>query len=130
VHHVIPKAGPIVALAKKICPDFDVNSADNLIALPGDSSKATHTGAGFGKTPHLGGHSAYSEAVRYALKVAVRFKNRGLSGCAKLKALQAAFRTQLESGNLTMYGNQHPSGSTKAVQSEWEDAIRNGIRGR
>jgi hypothetical protein len=129
VHHIIPKDKETVALAKKICPDFDVHSADNLIALPKDSSKATHTGAGFGKTPHFGNHSAYSEAARYALNVAARFKKGGLAGCAKLKALQATLRSQLESGKLTMYGKHHSSGNTDVVQSEWENAIHNGIRG-
>ncbi|MEN8282661.1 hypothetical protein [Acinetobacter gerneri] len=32
VHHIIPRA--LVGKAKAICPSFDLDGADNLIALP------------------------------------------------------------------------------------------------
>ncbi|MDF3086584.1 hypothetical protein KPB01_38395 [Burkholderia sola] len=84
-------------------------------------------GEGFGKTTHQGYHRGYSEAATAAMAVAARFKKSGLSGCAKLKAIQGVLKKQLETGSLTMYGNQHPSG-VDGVQSDWERSIRDGIR--
>jgi uncharacterized protein RhaS with RHS repeats len=127
VHHVIPKSASSVAAAKKLCPNFDVHSEGNLIALPKDASVTPIDKPGFGKTTHFGYHAGYSAAAERAMAVANRLKMPGVSGCAKLLAIQGALRAQLAKGGQTMYGNQHPNG-VPGVTTDWENSIRNQVR--
>ena len=129
VHHIIPKSKSSVAAVKKLCPNFDVHSESNLIALPTDSSITVPPGRGFGKTTHKGYHSGYSEAAEKAMAVAARFKKSGVTNCEKLRVIQSALRSQLESGGQTMYGNQHPNG-VPGVMMDWVNSIRNHVRSK
>ncbi|MDQ0072466.1 RHS repeat-associated protein [Variovorax boronicumulans] len=127
VHHIIPKDGTTVALAKKLCPQFDVDDESNLIALPKDNTVAARSGPGFGKTLHNGYHAGYTYAIRGALKAADRLKIPKVSGCTKIKAIQAASSSQLKSGTLSMYAGK--GGTTSGVQVNWMNSMREIIRG-
>jgi len=127
IHHIIPKDATTVAMAKKLCPQFNVDDASNLIALPKDSTVAARPGPGFGKTLHNGYHAGYTYAIRGALKTADRLKIPKVSGCMKIKAIQAASSSQLKSGTLSMYAGK--GGTTSGVQVNWMNSMREIIRG-
>jgi RHS repeat-associated protein len=129
VHHIIPKSASSVKAAKKLCPNFDVNDASNLIALPENSSVSQINSPGFGKTTHKGYHAGYSAAAEVAMAGAVRFKGKGEPGCMKLKIVQTALKAQLATGGLTMYGNQHP-GKVPGVTADWKNSIKDYLRGQ
>lgn len=61
------------------------------------------------------------------MAVANRLKMPGVSGWAKLGAIQGSLRAQLARGGQTMYGNQHPNG-VPGVTTDWENTIRNQVR--
>lgn len=130
VHHVIPKDAKTVAAAKRLCPNFDEHAESNLIALPnGGASQPLKTGTGFGKQYHDGYHKGYSDAAFHALKVANRLKIPGVSGCAKLKAIQASLRGQLQIGGPSMYKGPNDL-NAKPVTANWLNLMRSDIRGR
>jgi hypothetical protein len=126
VHHIIPKDATTVALAKKLCPNFDVDSTSNLIALPKTNTATPQSGPGFGKTLHNGYHAGYTYAVRSALKAADRLKIPGVGGCAKIGAIQAASSSEIRNGNLSMYAG---SGTTNNVKVNWMNSFKDYIRG-
>lgn len=128
VHHIIPKSASSVRAAKTICPNFEVNNSDNLIALPKNSNVKQITGAGFGKTTHNGYHKGYSQAAEGAMNIAARMKS-SVPGCKRLAIIQAGLKNQLIIGGQTMYGKGHPNG-VPGVKSDWKGTVRNHVRGK
>lgn len=51
-----------------------------------------------------------------------------ISACKRLAVIQAGLKTQLQKGGQTMYGNQHPNG-TSGVEKDWKSTVRNHARG-
>lgn len=126
VHHIIPQQ--YISDAKKLCPNFDINSPNNLIALPKYDSTPKKSGAGYGKTVHNGYHLGYSMSVEYGIQVAKRLKIPKMTNCKKLSFLQNTLRKQLESGSVPMY-KQGSADSTNEVKKSWDNVLRNGVRG-
>jgi RHS repeat-associated protein len=123
IHHMIPQK--LAAEAKRLCPTFDVDDANNLIALPTGPSVPTQSGHWYGSTIHLGKHPGYQQAVDKALTVARRLNIPGLCGCAKVAALQNMLRNQLQSGGIDL--NKGPG--TATIRTNWLDYLRNSTRG-
>ena len=129
VHHIIPKDDQYEKLIKSICPGFNIHGSDNLIALPKYSTATTQSGKGFGTVLHNGSHEGYTQAVVQALRVAARFKAPGVTGCMKMKAIQDAARSLLQSGGGPISATRHPGGTVDAVKLDWQSALRNQIKG-
>ena len=95
VDHIIPRA--LQAKAKAICPGFDLDGADNLIALP----TANYQGSipqskWYGKTQHQGRHDGYTRSVGTSIRLSGMVKK--LSGCKKISIIQNLFRAELQNG--------------------------------
>jgi hypothetical protein len=124
VHHIIPQ--DVIDQAKKVCPQFKIHDADNLIALPGRAGVTPHTGPGFGTTEHFGSHPGYNQAVETALKAARRLKIPGMNGCMKIRAIQEMLKKSLSSGQNKLNNGK---GSTPIIRGNWQDYLRNEIKG-
>lgn len=113
---------------KKLCPNFDINSPDNLIALPKYASTPIKSGDGFGKTVHNGYHAGYSASVAFGMQVAKRLKIPKMTNCKKLAFMQDALRKQLKNGTVPIYKHS-AADTTQEVKKLWNNVFRNGARG-
>jgi RHS repeat-associated protein len=124
VHHIIPKDAEQVAAAKKLCKNFNEHHVSNLIALPSsDAPKPLKTGLGFGKQLHDGYHLGYNQAALHALRAANKLKIAGVSGCAKLAAIQMSLRAKLTAGDLSMYKGPGDA-NVDPVKKGWVDFLK------
>ncbi|OTG87822.1 hypothetical protein B9T35_17590 [Acinetobacter sp. ANC 3832] len=81
VHNIIPKE--VADEAKEICPGFDVESSENLIALPDKKIQGRiPQSKWYGTTKHQGSHGGYTASVSIALR-ASKYVRVG-SPCAKI----------------------------------------------
>jgi hypothetical protein len=119
VHHIIPFE--LEAQVKAICPNYDMDSKNNLIALPTTQAQADKTSANqwFGKTIHRGHHPGYSKAVAMALKKLKASKNK----CPSLKKLQDILRAKLMMGGSALNRSGDTQANTESVNADFSDYL-------